>query len=443
MNRSDLLVIGAGPGGYELAAKAAARGLSVTLIERDRLGGTCLNRGCIPTKAMCKAAELLSEIRSCGEYGISIGNVEVDYAAAVARKDMVVEQLRDGVRSLLSRVNVVQGEARFADAATVMVGDDAYTADNIVVATGSVPAVLSIEGVEHAVSSDEILAMTVLPESIAIIGGGVIGLEFASILNAYGVNVSVIEYCKEILPGFDAEVAKRLRQLLSRRGVKFITGAKVVSLAAGSVSYEAKGKELTLQADITLMAVGRRPVIPAGLDSIVEIGRRGIVTDDDMRTTAAGIYAIGDVNGRCMLAHAAAAQGDHVLARITGRDVRMPELIPAAVFTDPEVASVGATEEQLMANGTEFAAAKARYRSNGKAMAMGCADGFVKLLYNPVSYEIYGCHIIGAHASDMIHEVAVAICSGATVMTLRDTVHAHPTLSELLGSAAFSAVGQS
>ena len=440
MNKSDLIVIGAGPGGYELAAKASDRGLAVTLIERDMLGGTCLNRGCIPTKALCRSAEILSAVRHCDEFGITVDGVTADYAKAVERKDSVVEQLRDGVRSLLSKVNLVSGTARFADASTVMVGDEAYTADTIVVATGSAPALLQVDGVERALTSDDILSMDHLPDSIVIVGGGVIGLEFASILNTYGVAVTVLEYCKEILPGFDTEVAKRLRQLLSRRGIKFVTGAEVTSLADGCVTYIAKGKETVLPAGTVLMAVGRRPVIPEGLDQIVEIGRRGIVTDQDYRSSEPGIFAIGDVNGRCMLAHAATAQGEHVLDVITGHSGRqVGVLIPAAVFTDPEVASVGATEEALVADGIGYAVAKSMYRSNGKAMAMGCTDGFVKLLYDPCTYQIYGCHIIGAHASDLIHEMAVAMNAGAIVTTLKRTVHAHPTLSEILNNAASGA----
>jgi len=439
MNKSDLIVIGAGPGGYELAAKASGRGLAVTLIERDLLGGTCLNRGCIPTKALCRSAEILSAVKHCDEFGITADGITADYSRAVERKDRVVEQLREGVQSLLSKVNIVNGTARFADASTVIVGNEAYTADTIVVATGSAPAILPVDGAERALTSDDILSMKQLPDRIAIVGGGVIGLEFASILNIYGVAVTVLEYCKEILPGFDTDVAKRLRQLLSRRGIKFVTGAQVTSLADGCVTYSVKGKEIVLSAETVLMAVGRRPVIPEGLDHIVEIGRRGIVTDQDFRTSASGIFAIGDVNGRCMLAHAATAQGEHVLDVITSRDVRTADLIPAAVFTDPEVASVGVTEEALTDDGIGYVVSKSMYRSNGKAAAMGCTDGFVKLLYNPDTKQIYGCHIIGAHASDLIHEVAVAMNGGATMETLSHTVHTHPTLSEILNNAASGA----
>lgn len=438
MKNSDLIVIGAGPGGYELAAKAAERGLAVTLIERDLLGGTCLNCGCIPTKALCRSAEVLATIRNGSEYGISIDGLNVDYAAAVARKDRIVEQLREGIESLLSKVDIVRGEARFVSVSVVRVGDEEYTAPNIIVATGSKPAVLPVDGAGMAMSSDDILSMTQLPGSIAIIGGGVIGLEFASILNAYGVEISVVEYCKEILPGFDADIAKRLRQLLSRRGVRFVTGAQVTALSDdGVLHYQAKGKDQILAAEKILMAVGRKPVIPDGLDEFVEIGPRGVVTDCDFRTSTDGIYAIGDVNGRCMLAHAATAQGLHVLDVITDHKPEIRDsVIPAAVFTDPEVAMVGATEDSLAASGAGYAVAKAMYRSNGKALAIGANDGFVKLIYDLTDRSVLGCHIIGAHASDLIHEVAVAINAGLPVDILQSTIHAHPSLSELINQAA-------
>ncbi|MDE6489593.1 MAG: dihydrolipoyl dehydrogenase [Muribaculaceae bacterium] len=433
--KSDLIVIGAGPGGYEIAVEAARDGKSVTLIERDKPGGTCLNRGCIPTKALLRSAEVASMIGEASSFGVNVGSVMLDYAAAVARKDEVVAQLRAGVSQLLQGVNVVAGEAVFTGPDTVEVSGTVYQADNIVIATGSAPARLNVPGAEMTMTSDDILAMTELPGSLVIIGGGVIGVELACIMNAFGVKVTIVEYCKEILPAFDRDVAKRLRQSLTRRGIKIVTSAAVAEILPGyTVGYDSKGARQSIDADAVLMAVGRRPVYPDGLDKAgVETGPKGIVTDDRFRTTSAGIYAIGDVNGRCQLAHVAVAQGRVALADMCGRKspVRL-DVIPAAVFSSPEVAMVGCTEESLA--GEKYAVAKSFFRSNGKAVAMGEADGIVKMIYEPESLRILGAHILGAHASDLIQEVAMAMTAGATLADLKNTVHGHPTLGEAVAS---------
>lgn len=433
--KTDLIIIGAGPGGYETAVEAVRAGKSVTLVERDMPGGTCLNRGCIPTKALLRSAEIASMVAGASAFGVNVGSVTLDYATAVSRKDEVVAQLREGVAQLLRGVNMVAGEAVFTGRNAVAVGDTIYQADNIIIATGAAPARLDVPGADLTMTSDDILAMTTLPGRIVVIGGGVIGVELACIMNAFGVEVTVIEYCKEILPAFDRDIAKRLRQSLTRRGIKIVTSAAVTEIAPGyTVSYDSKGSSKSVEADAVLMAVGRRPVYPAGLAEVgVEATPKGVVTDERFRTTAAGIYAIGDVNGRCQLAHAAVAQGRVALADILGMEpeVRI-DVIPSAVFSLPEVAMVGMTEEAL--SGTEYAVVKSFFRANGKAVAMGEPDGLVKVIYDPASQHILGAHILGPHASDLVQEVAVAMTAGATVAELKNTVHGHPTLGEAIAS---------
>lgn len=441
MNTSDIIIIGAGPGGYETAVEAVHMGLSVTLIERGSLGGTCLNRGCIPTKCLCRSAEVARTVAGASAYGVDVSGVSFDYAAAVARMRSVVSTLREGIATLLKGVNLVQGTARFISSSEVEVEDDGkvigrYTAPRIIIATGSAPSVLPVEGAGLAIDSDAVLAMDILPASAVIIGGGVIGMEFACILHAFGVQVTVVEYCKEILPSFDRDIAKRMHSILGRGGIDIITSSPVRSIVRDvdgvSVIYDGRKGSAAVSASVAVMAVGRRPVLPDGLEAAgIMADRRGIVTDSGFRTTAPGVYAIGDVNGRCMLAHAASAQGRVVLGLDVGLDV-----IPAAVFTFPEAAMVGLTEEQCRAEGMELSIGKSMFGANGKALAMGEGQGMVKLVAEKATGKILGCHILGPHASDLVQEVALAMSSGLTVRSLASAVHAHPTLTEAVAEAA-------
>lgn len=438
---SQLLVIGAGPGGYEIAAEQAAHGQSVTIIERGHSGGTCLNRGCIPTKCLSDAAGRLLATPPSEDMPRSYNDL---WQQARANADAVVSALRDDVDALLRGCNVVRGTAKITPQGTVEVDGSEYSAERILIATGSAPAALDIPGAALAISSDEILSATSLPPAIAVIGGGVIALELADILSAFGVAVTVLEYCPEILPAFEADVAKRLRSTLSRRGIKFVVGARVAAIcrdADGGILHvqytDAKGRDAEVSAPAVLMAVGRRAVIPEGCaDAGIDIDRRGcIVTDDNFETTRKGVYAVGDTNGKCMLAHAATAQAHRAL----GADVDM-SVMPSAVFTHPEVAMVGMTSEACKKTGTAIVSGKAMYASSGKARAMGATDGFVKVVADATDGRILGVHIIGAHASDIIDAAAVAISARMDATTLGTRViHAHPTLAELLGQAARAA----
>ena len=433
---TDLIIIGAGPGGYKAALYAARQGLKVTLFEEGHVGGTCLNVGCIPTKTYVHS-------RSFDE--------------AVERQPQAVEQLRGGVETLLANagVTLVRERGVFSDAHTV----NGVTAKHIIIATGSRPKMLPIVGADdpRVVDSTGLLQLKTLPGKLCIIGAGVIGMEFASVFQRYGSEVTVVEYLKECLPMLDADIAKRLRKNLEKRGITFHMGAAVKGIADGRVLFEQKGKEQAVEADVILMATGRRPNIE-GLNlaaaGITPDGRAGIPVDEHFRTLSnsplkgedtgqkasplrggleGSIYAIGDVNGRQMLAHAAEMQGIHVVNRILGitDDIRF-EMMPAAIFTEPEAALVGPSEDQLKAEGIEFECHKGFYRANGKALAMAETEGMVKLCCEPGEGRLLSCHVFGAHAADIVQEATAFITLRASLRQLRQTVHIHPTLSEVL-----------
>lgn len=449
----SLLIIGAGPGGYECAVKAAKAGLDVHIADRaGHLGGTCLGEGCIPTKCLCHTAEVLETAKAAQAYGIGADLQHFSLASAIARKDGVVAQLRQGIRTLLGQPGITfhDGYAQFApgDPHTVKVGDEVLHADYVFIATGSVPKFLPIPGAHTpgVLTSTELLQLTEVPKRLCIIGGGVIGLEFAGIFNTFGSQVTVIEYCKEILPNFDRDIAKRLRTSLKKQGIEFIIGAPVTAIHADEenngelhVSYEHRSAVHDCLADVVLMAVGRG----ANLGSLnleeagIKFNPRGIEVDEDMQTNVPGVYAVGDINGRCQLAHAATFQSYRALAHVLGNaDATDLSLVPAAVFTTPEAATVGLTEEQAKEAQPEATVRKAFYRANGRALAMDAgSDGLVKLITAPDG-KVLGAHVLGAHASELVHEVALLMSMGGTLDQLRHTIHAHPTLSELVLQAA-------
>lgn len=448
MQSTDLIIIGGGPGGYETALLAAQRGLAVTLIERGNLGGTCLNEGCIPTKTLCRSAALACDMKKAAELGVAVGDWSVDFPTIMARKNAVVEQLRTGVEALMRhpKISLVTGDARFVDALTVEVAGERYAARDVIIATGSTAATLPIEGADlpGVVTSKELLDLHELPQRLTVIGAGVIGLEFASIFHALGSNVTVLEYAREVLPHFDTDMAKRLRQSLGKRGVIIETQAAVKSVAkinsSLAVNYEKKDKTLAVEADVVLMAVGRKANVSSlNLDDVgIDYTQRGITVDDNMLTNVPHVYAIGDINGKMMLAHAATFQGVCALNHIMGESCRVRlDVMPAAVFTMPEAATVGLTEEDCKERGIEYVAKKSFFRANGKALSIGEPEGYCKLLV-AADHRLLGCHILGAHASDVVQEVCALITRGASCDDLALTIHAHPTLSEVVLSAARS-----
>lgn len=442
-----LLIIGAGPGGYETALAAAKRGVEVVLVEAGPVGGTCLNEGCIPTKSFCKNAQLLEQLREAEAFGVSDLAYNFDFKAVTARKNAVVEQLRGGVESLLSHklVTLVRGKASFKDPHTVVVGDEEYSADYIIIATGSVSASLPVPGanLEGVLTSKEILDMEELPKKLCVIGGGVIGLEFASIFNSFSCEVTVLEYCKEILPRFDTDLAKRLKQCLGKKGIDINTQSQVLSISKEGDQYKVtflrKGKEESVVADKVLMAVGRK----ANVDSLnlaeagVEFGPRGVVVNEVMQTSQPHIYAVGDINGKMMLAHAAIFQGLVALDHMMGVDNDIDlSVMPAAVFTSPEAASVGKTEDECKEAGIKVKCLKSFFRANGKAVTMGETEGFCKVIVEEETGLLLGCHLFGPHSSDIVQEVCALISRKSTLKQLQDIIHTHPTLTEVIQSAA-------
>ena len=401
-NTTDLIIVGAGPGGYRAAEYAARHGLKVTIFEAGEVGGTCLNVGCIPTKTYVHAAT---------------------FEEARERMALVISQLRAGVEAILSRpgITLVREKGIFADGHTV----GGYTAPNVIVATGSETKWLPIDGARtdpRVVDSTGLLQRDHLPKRLCIIGAGVIGMEFASVFSRFGSEVTVIEYLRECLPALDGDIAKRLRKTLERRGITFRMKTAVQSLA-------------DIDADTILMATGRKPrVLPDFADAGFDYDeRQGIAVDDNYETTVKGVYAIGDANGRQMLAHAAEMQAVRAVNHILGRSdgIRF-DIMPAAIFTEPEAACVGPTEDQLKAAGTPYTCRKSFWRANGKALAMGETEGLLKLFAAAGDGAILGCHAYGAHAADIVQEVSVLMCKHTTLSELDDMVHIHPTLSEIL-----------
>ena len=449
-----IIIIGAGPGGYETALLAAKRGVKVVLVEAGQVGGTCLNEGCIPTKAFCKNAEVIDGLREAEEFGVTGLSYGFDFNAVTSRKNAVVEQLRGGVEGLLGHKNItlVRGMASFKDQHTVLVNDVEISADYIIIATGSVSASLPIPGADlpGILTSKEILDLQEVPKKLCVIGGGVIGLEFASIFKSFGSEVTVLEYFKEILPRFDSDLSKRLKQSLGKRGIEICTQAQVtgieetavmsneVETSTYKVSYTRKGKEEVVEADKVLMAVGRKANISSLnlVDVGIEFTSRGIVVDDrTMQTNVPHIYAVGDINGKMMLAHAATFQGIVALDHIMGIENEIDlSVMPAAVFTSPEAASVGMTEEECKEAGIAIRCLKSFFRANGKAVTMGETDGFCKLIAADDG-RILGCHLYGPHASDIVQEACALISRKATVEQFKDIIHTHPTLTEVLQAA--------
>jgi dihydrolipoamide dehydrogenase len=458
-----IVIIGAGPGGYETAIEAARKGAEVTVISDGPLGGTCLNEGCIPTKALCRSAEIVEDLRAAGDFGIDADFRAFDLGKAVARKEQVIELLRSGIAFLFEKnhVRFISGKASFKDAHTVAAKAadgtvEEVPADYVIIAAGSHSASLPIPGAKlpGVVTSKEILELQEVPSKLCVIGAGVIGLEFASVFRSFGSEVSVVEFCPDILPRFDTDLAKRLKQALSKRGISIETSAAVQSISAEGdglkVSYNKKDKPFEIVADKVLMAVGRRPNVDTlNLAEVgVEFTPKGIVTDPEFRTSVPNIFAVGDVNGGIMLAHEATFEGYHALNVILAENgmrerraggkldsIRF-DIVPAAVFTNPEVATVGLTEDDCKAKGLAVKCLKSFFRANGKAVSMGQTEGFCKLIVSSEDGRILGCHMFGAHSSDIIQEITALMNRNAGLDALEDIIHAHPTLGEVILSAA-------
>lgn len=428
--KTDIIIIGSGPGGYRTAGYALQQGKQVVIIEKAEAGGTCLNSGCIPTKCLAHDAEANAS----------------DFPAAAERKRNVMNQLRQGIEQLLSApgITLVRGEATFKDARTVTVDGIDYEADDIIIATGSSSKMPPVEGIDNprVITSTEALNFQTLPAEIVIIGAGVIGMEFASILSRFGAKVSVIEYLKECLPVIDKDIAKRVRKQMEKlQGVTFYMDSAVKAINDNEVVFVSNknDKETRLECPgcPVLIATGRKPNIDGlNLEAAgVEYSPKGITVNDNMLTSVPHIYAIGDVTGRQMLAHAATFMGFRAVNAIVGKADKIRfDIMPSAIFTYPEAAAVGLTEDQCKQQGIECRALKGYYRANGKALAIDEPEGMVKLVAG-ADGKILGCTSYGAHSADIVQEVTAYMNCNATVADIAYSVHIHPTLSEILQDA--------
>lgn len=447
--KHDLVVIGAGPGGYAAAIRAAQLGLDVGCVEKEaRLGGTCLRVGCIPSKALLESSEKYAEAQHGLEvHGIKVGGAKLDLAAMMARKDGIVTALTDGIAGLFkaNKVTRYEGAAQLDGPGRVRVGDTVLEAGKIIIATGSTAA--SVPGVEldgdRIGDSTAALSWPEVPQKLIVIGAGYIGLELGSVWARLGAQVTVLEYLKRILPGTDGEIARVAQQLFKKQGLTFELGAKVTGAKVkdGKVVVEAEGKD-PLTADRVLVAVGRKPVTDGlNLESAgVKLDDRGFVKIDAHHRAAEGVWAIGDVVGGLLLAHKATEEGVAVAERLAGKAGHFdPAVIPAVCYTDPEIAGVGRTEEQLKDEGVPYNKGVYTFRSNGRAMALDRVEGRVKVLAHKETDRVLGVHIIGPRAGDLIAEATAAMAFGASAEDIGRVCHAHPTLSEVLKEAALGA----
>ena len=479
----DLLIVGGGPGGYVAAIRAAQLGLRTVLVEKERPGGVCLNWGCIPTKAMLRSAEVLETMQHSLEYGVSADNVRLDYTAVLQRKDRIVKGLTDGVAALLKAngVTVVSGHARFTGPTSVEVvavgesplgaGGPLYNAPpagspvraelratDVIIATGSTPAQLPIPGKDlpGVVTSDGAFMLSAVPRRVVVCGGSAVGAEWASMLSAFGSEVTIVELMSSLIPNEDADIGQVLGRSFAKRGIKVMTSSSVAAIEAvdagdssGALRVaitDADGKpSQTAEAEVVVIGVGRRPNL-AGVQlerTGVAADSRGFITiDDRMRTSVPHVYAIGDVTGRVLLAHVASHQGLVAAAGVAGRDERMNyKAVPAATFTHPDVASVGLTERRAREQGFDVVTSRFPFAALGRAQTYGATEGMIKVVADRQHGELLGLHIIGPSATDLISEGVLALNLEATLHEIADSIHAHPTFAEGSMEASMVALG--
>lgn len=448
-NKFDLAVIGGGPGGYVAAIRASQLGLKVALIEEIHVGGTCLNRGCIPTKSLLHSAEVYHSAKHSEAFGIIAKEVEFDYQKIAARKDMVVKQLRSGVETLVKKsgTTLINGKGVIKDIHTIEVtGKDQQiiTTEKIIVATGSRPSKPPIPGIDgdKVLDSDGVLQLTTCPDKVIIIGGGVIGVEFATVFNSLGKEVVIIEMMDHILPGIDLEISTILKKSLEEKGIKIFTGSKVTSLTSDSkaiCNFENNGNKMNIEGDLVIVAIGRKPNSEdIGLQNVgIETEKGFVKVNDRMETSVNGIYAIGDITGKVLLAHVASEQGLIAVANAAGKSKKMNyDIIPGCIYTSPEIATVGLTEADAINKGYQIKVGRFPIAANGKSMIMGEKDGVIKIITDEETGEILGTHIIGPRATDMISEISVAMKLESTIEEVADTIHPHPTVSEIIMEAS-------
>ncbi|WP_028325259.1 dihydrolipoyl dehydrogenase [Desulfatirhabdium butyrativorans] len=453
-SKTRVTIIGGGIGGYPAAIRAARMGAAVTLIEKDVLGGTCLNRGCIPTKALLHAGEVVHTMQESEIFGISCKGYAVDFAAVAKRKDTVVKQLRIGVESLLKtkKIRMIKGTATFKDASTLRIleTEEELASDRILIATGSSPSRLKFEGADgpDVLDSTRMLELTELPGSIVIIGGGVIGVEFAQIFSRLGVRVTILEAMENLIPGFDGEIAQALEKSLEGAGIDIMTRASVTGIShnagGNDVRFRIDGKESTVTGDKVVMAVGRRPEMAGlGVERIGLATEKGALkVDEFMQTSVPHIYAAGDVTGGIMLAHMAAAESECAIRNALGEKRPMSyRTVPGCIYTSPEVAGVGLTEEAARERYKDVEIGRFPFFACGKALVINRTAGIVKIVSEKKYKEVLGVHIIGPRATDMIAEAVLGMSLEMTVEELAEAIHPHPTLTEAIAESAMTLHG--
>ncbi len=454
MNEKDIVIIGGGPGGYVAAIHAAHLGAKVALVEKDKLGGTCLNRGCIPTKALVRSAEVLREAKRATDFGLEIPVVNVNFPEIMARKSNVVDKLVSGVEQLMksNKISVYRGTGRILSPQLVKVNDEEIAAKKIVIATGSETTLLPIPGLDlpGVLTTDDILELKELPESLVVIGGSHVGVEFASIFNELGTKVTIVKRRPLRLEPVDEEIGRRFAQTLPRRGIEVKIGAAVKAIKRNrtvlKVVWDTPEGEQGVEGQMVLMATGRQPFTEGlGLSELgIRMDGRTIVVNEHLETNVDGVYAIGDVLGKSMLAHVASYEGEVTAENALGRPRKVDyRAVPSVVYAYPEVAGVGITEVEANDSGIPYKVSKFPFLACGRAVAMDETTGIVKMICNAEDGRVLGVHIMGPHADELIAEGVLAIQLGATARDIAHTIHAHPTLPEAVREAAMGQLGSS
>ena len=453
MTKSDVLVLGGGPGGYLAAERAAQGGKKVTLIEKRSLGGTCLNEGCIPSKALLNSAKLYEHAKDSAVFGVTASDVSIDHAKVIDRKAKVVKTLVSGVGATMKAhgVNVVMADGfikgKTADGFVVEAGGEEYAADKLILACGSVPVVPPIPGLKEGLESGfvmtnrEILDRREAPKHLVVMGGGVIGLEMASYFSMIGVPVTIIEMLDKIAGPTEKEVSAQLLKEYKKRGIDFKLGCRITGVTADGVQYEEKGEAKEVKCDAVLCSIGRRAFTQGiGIENLNVYTERGaVVTDEHLQTNIPGVYAVGDINGKIMLAHTAYREAEVAVNHILGKkDYMRYNAIPSVIYTNPEVASVGETQESAEAKGMSVRTVKASMKMSGRYLAeVERGDGFCKLVIDTKKNTLVGCHMIGSYTSEMIFGVALMIEKQMPIDAIKELVFPHPTVGEVIREALF------
>lgn len=452
MKDYDIIVLGGGPGGYVAAIKASQMGAKTALIEKETVGGVCLNIGCIPTKTLLKNASVYKTIKQAAKFGVELDpkSIKVNWTEMLKRKDQVVNQLTSGIKVLLKKnnVDVYNGWGTVKDAHHIEVNGETLETKKLILATGSSPLLPPIKGLKEAyeqgfaLTNKELLSIPSIPEHLVIVGGGVIGVEFASLFITLGSKVTILEKAEDILLTVDDELRRSMQKSLEKEGITIITGANVMEFKKDSVAYEKDGKQVDVKASVVLVSIGRKANL-GGLEALaLETHRGGVVTNEKLETSVNDVYAIGDLNGKYMLAHVASSEGlvavDNALGKTSTIDYTR---VPSCIYSFPEIAQVGLTEKEARDKGIEPIVSTFPLAANGKALSEGDAEGFVKLIAEPKYNEIIGLHILAPHATDLISEGVMAMTLESTLEDLAGAIHPHPTISEILMEAAHGALG--